>query len=61
MISRREWLQRVAGGGLLALPPRALASPATLITRAIPSSGERLPIVGLGSSARARRHADRGR
>jgi aryl-alcohol dehydrogenase-like predicted oxidoreductase len=51
MISRREWLQRVAGaGGLLALEP-ALASPATLITRAIPSSGERLPIVGLGSSA----------
>lgn len=51
MISRREWLQRVAGaGGLLALDP-VLASPATLITRAIPSTEERLPIVGLGSSA----------
>ncbi len=49
MISRREWL---AGAGLLALAPRAtLASPAALITRAIPSTGERLPIVGLGSSA----------
>lgn len=51
MISRREWLQRAAGaGGLLALGP-VLASPATLITRSIPSTGERLPIVGLGSSA----------
>jgi aryl-alcohol dehydrogenase-like predicted oxidoreductase len=49
MISRREWL---AGAGLLALAPRAaLASPATLITRAVPSTEERLPIVGLGSSA----------
>jgi aryl-alcohol dehydrogenase-like predicted oxidoreductase len=53
MISRREWLQRITGaGGLLALAPRAvLASPATLITRPIPSTQERLPIVGLGSSA----------
>jgi aryl-alcohol dehydrogenase-like predicted oxidoreductase len=51
MIARREWLQRVAGAGaLLALGP-VLARPATLITRAIPSTGERLPIVGLGSSA----------
>jgi aryl-alcohol dehydrogenase-like predicted oxidoreductase len=53
MISRREWLQRMASaGGLLALAPRAvLAAEAKLITRAIPSTGERLPIVGLGSSA----------
>jgi aryl-alcohol dehydrogenase-like predicted oxidoreductase len=53
MISRREWLQRMAGaGGMLAVAPRAvLASPATLITRAIPSTEERLPIVGLGGSA----------
>lgn len=51
MISRRQWLQRMAGaGGLLALDP-VLASPATLITRAIPSTGEQLPIVGLGGSA----------
>lgn len=49
MISRREWL---AGAGLLALAPRAaLARPAARITRAIPATGERLPIVGLGSSA----------
>jgi len=39
-------------GGLLALDPRlALASDAKLITRAIPRTNERLPIVGLGSSA----------
>jgi aryl-alcohol dehydrogenase-like predicted oxidoreductase len=53
MTTRREWLQRVAGaGGLLALAPRAvLAAETKLISRAIPSTGERLPIVGLGSSA----------
>lgn len=53
MTTRREWLQRLAGaGGVLALAPRAvLAAQAKLITRAIPSTGEQLPIVGLGSSA----------
>ena len=56
MMTRREWLQRMAGaGGLLALDPRSVlaaeAGKAGLITRAIPSTGERLPIVGLGSSA----------
>lgn len=53
MTTRREWLLGMAGaGGLLAVAPRlALASEAKLITRAIPRTGERLPIVGLGSSA----------
>jgi len=53
MTTRREVLLGLAGaGGLLALDPHAaLASEAKLITRAIPSTGERLPIVGLGSSA----------
>lgn len=53
MTTRREWLLGMAGaGGLLALDPRlALASEAKLITRAIPRTGERLPLVGLGSSA----------
>jgi aryl-alcohol dehydrogenase-like predicted oxidoreductase len=53
MMTRREWLQRlVAASGILALDPRGVfASEAKLITRAIPSTGERLPIVGLGSSA----------
>ena len=56
MSTRRETLQwMMAGAGLLALDPRvALAADggkAGLITRAIPSSGERVPIIGLGSSA----------
>lgn len=34
--------------GLLALP-RAHAAPAPLLTRAIPSSGEQIPLIGLGS------------
>ncbi|TAK87169.1 MAG: aldo/keto reductase [Betaproteobacteria bacterium] len=55
MITRRSWLQRMAAAaGALALDPPALlaqAGKADLITRAIPSTGERLPIVGLGSSA----------
>ena len=55
-MTRREWLQRMLGaGGILALDRRAVlaseASKANLLTRAIPSTGERLPIVGLGSSA----------
>ena len=56
MTTRRQWLQRTAAGaGLLALDARAVFASATtqpgLLTRAIPSTGERLPIVGLGSSA----------
>ena len=53
MISRREWLRQAAGAaGVLALAPQAvLAQPANLLTRAIPKTGERLPLVGLGSSA----------
>jgi aryl-alcohol dehydrogenase-like predicted oxidoreductase len=56
MNTRREWLKRTAGAaGVLALHPRALLAAqdarAGLITRAIPSTGERLPIIGLGSSA----------
>jgi aryl-alcohol dehydrogenase-like predicted oxidoreductase len=55
MTTRREWLQRTMGAGaLLALDPRAVLAQAGaggLITRAIPATGERLPIVGLGSSA----------
>jgi aryl-alcohol dehydrogenase-like predicted oxidoreductase len=55
MTTRREWLQRMAGaGGMLALAPRAVLAQAGkpgLIIRAIPGTGERLPIIGLGSSA----------
>jgi aryl-alcohol dehydrogenase-like predicted oxidoreductase len=56
MTTRREWLKRMAGAaGVLALDPLPLlaAGPGGdgLITRAIPSTGERLPVIGLGSSA----------
>jgi aryl-alcohol dehydrogenase-like predicted oxidoreductase len=54
MTTRREWLRQAAGAaGLLAFDPRgALAeAKAGMITRAIRGTGERLPIVGLGSSA----------
>ena len=50
--TRREFAMltgAVAAG--LVLPPRAFAQPAAaLITRAIPSSGEPLPVVGLGTA-----------
>ena len=55
MTTRRAWLQQAAAAGTMAVAPRALlaaeAGTSSLITRAIPSTGERLPIVGLGSSA----------
>jgi len=53
MINRREWLGLSAGAAAgLALSPQLLwAARQQLITRAIPSTGERIPIVGLGSSA----------
>ncbi len=59
MISRREWLRLSLGtGAVLALDPRRLHAgildarqPRQILTRAIPSSGERIPIIGLGSSA----------
>ena len=56
MSTRRETLQwMMAGAGLLALDPSAALAAdggkGGLITRAIPSSGERVPIIGLGSSA----------
>lgn len=47
---RRDWLKLTTGAALaLALPP-ALARDG-LVTKAIPSTGEALPVVGLGSSA----------
>ncbi len=57
MISRREWLKLTAAGAAagaaLSINPRLLEAiqRQDLITRAIPSSGEQLPVVGLGSSA----------
>ncbi|HEX7044224.1 MAG TPA: aldo/keto reductase [Burkholderiales bacterium] len=55
MISRRAYLKlMLAAGAATASAPRLLSAAdrrLTLIERAIPSSGERLPAVGLGSSA----------
>ena len=55
MITRRESLKfTAAAAALLAFNPRALLADVearALITRAIPKTGELLPMVGLGSSA----------
>jgi aryl-alcohol dehydrogenase-like predicted oxidoreductase len=52
MLSRREWVSLTLATGAAAIFDRAwLAAQQPLITRAMPGSGERLPIVGLGSSA----------
>jgi aryl-alcohol dehydrogenase-like predicted oxidoreductase len=49
MTTRREVFLAAAGAALA--PRLGLAADARLLTRAIPKSGERLPMVGLGSSA----------
>jgi aryl-alcohol dehydrogenase-like predicted oxidoreductase len=52
MLSRREWLSLTLATGAAAALDRAwLSAQQPLITRAIPAGGERVPIVGLGSSA----------
>ena len=59
MLSRREWLRLSLGSSAaLAIDPRGLEARVLnalqahqLLTRPIPSSGERIPMIGLGSSA----------
>ncbi len=54
MINRREWFGIAAGiGATLAVTPRLIRAlhQDQLLTRAIPSSGERVPVIGLGTSA----------
>ena len=52
MLSRREWLSLTLATGAAAAFDRAwLSGQQPLIMRAVPGSNERLPIVGLGSSA----------
>ncbi len=54
MISRREWLRLTsAAGAALSIDPGLLRrlGERDLITRSIPSSGQEVPIIGLGSSA----------
>ena len=61
MPTRREWIQSTAAASaLLAVAPRASLGALgrqDLLTRPIPGTDERLPIVGLGSSASFRRMA----
>lgn len=60
MISRREWIRITAGTGaalgatpslLRALQAGVAGQQGTLHRKAIPSSGEMIPVIGLGSSA----------
>jgi aryl-alcohol dehydrogenase-like predicted oxidoreductase len=53
MISRRQWLGLTLGAGAtMAFNPRVLlAAQQAVAMRTIPSSGERVPVIGLGSSA----------
>jgi aryl-alcohol dehydrogenase-like predicted oxidoreductase len=52
MMNRRDWFRLIFGtGAFLAVHPRLFAKGAELIRRAIPATGERLPVIGLGSSA----------
>ena len=53
MVTRRDALKLSLGAGLSLALPGALfaATPAPMLTRPIPSSGQRIPVVGLGSSA----------
>lgn len=47
--NRRDALRLFAAAGATVLAPSAFAQSAPLLTRAIPSSGEALPLVGLGT------------
>lgn len=50
--SRREWLEVALGtGAALAAGVRGTGAQPRMLTRAIPSTGEALPVIGLGSSA----------
>jgi aryl-alcohol dehydrogenase-like predicted oxidoreductase len=52
MLTRRDWLTLTMGAGAAwALDLQELLAQQPLLTRAIPSSGEQVPLVGLGSSA----------
>src|SRR5688500_2191017 len=52
MLTRREWLTLTMGAGAaLAFDRASLLAQQPLLTRAIPATGERIPLVGLGSSA----------
>lgn len=49
MLNRREFLQLASAGVIASVLPE-LHAQQTMITRAIPSTGETLPVIGLGTS-----------
>ena len=49
-ITRRDFTKSALGTALIAASPVSLAGPEDLIKRAIPSSGEEVPVVGLGTN-----------
>ena len=52
LFSRRDWLALTLGvGASMTFDPRALLAQRKVLTKAIPSSGEQIPVIGLGSSA----------
>ena len=61
MIDRRQWIGMMLGAGAaLGFGPRLVSAlaPDSLIERPIPSSGEKIPVIGLGSSATFRSVAE---
>jgi len=52
LLSRRDWLALTLGAGAsMTCNPRLLLAQGSLLTKPIPSSGEQIPVIGLGSSA----------
>jgi aryl-alcohol dehydrogenase-like predicted oxidoreductase len=51
-MTRRDWISLTLGAGAaLAFDPADLFAQGKLLTRPVPATGERLPVIGLGSSA----------
>jgi diketogulonate reductase-like aldo/keto reductase len=48
-LERRRWLQRAGAATLAPLVPRIAGAATDFITRAIPATGERLPVIGMGT------------
>jgi len=60
-LNRREFLKAGVGAGASLLLPsgRVFAQSGGLIQRKIPSSGESLPVIGIGTALRLGPHASR--
>jgi diketogulonate reductase-like aldo/keto reductase len=58
--TRRDFLGRLAAAGVALAVPRALLAQQSLPTRPIPATGERLPVVGYGSTAAVLQIPERG-